>query len=648
MSATDKVAKIISDLTKQISSKTRAAQLGNSSVRILTGDELLIGDAVETATDTSADLGPLMDYTEGVSDIADGDANNLTLVPEWLVGVGDTGDLAFSVAAEAGERVTVALEEADKAAQDAANALTTANGKNARRRGKNQPEPPTGGWAQGDQWIRDDENGKPVEVLVWSGTTFVSEQLLASELLVIGANGTVQIKDGLITAPKLAVDALDFKVARGLEIQGGKFTGGEFVLGNVTSTQEVYSDSCSSVARWWGRFQSQTQTTEVQLSPISQSGTSVTNIATAGLKYIPTTVNSGSDFEAWVRVTAEQEVFVRIGGYQVSIGVVPANTWKKISLKFVEAAAQNITIYGTDPFGSLIYVDDIKLTKQVVQNNSGARLYRDGSGKAILETISANTRTRLIDGAVQIDNPASPSSARISLSSFGLSSNDSVSRITINKDSDSIGTGIDLFAGQGSRINLNGGKASGNIEVSAATTINMLSNTMFHGGVNSHQTLAELNQWTTPPSGTEAWVEAEKCKFVRSGGKWLRDPSQYFNAGDTYSLGAAGLTDQYPMSGVVSGASKDIYVTIPLHKAIPAGVTPVLKIARANARAGNGGYWSLGNYTGGGYDIAPYLLGARTAGENVLLLMFRNTTAWWATNNMAVSIDFSWLKVDFV
>lgn len=101
-----------------------------------------------------------------------------------------------------------ALEQAQQAIEDAANALTTSSGKNSRRRGQLEPTPPPGGWVQGDQWIVDNADGVPVEVRVWDGAGFVPEQLLAAELLVL-SGGLIRLANGVVTADAIAADAID-------------------------------------------------------------------------------------------------------------------------------------------------------------------------------------------------------------------------------------------------------------------------------------------------------------------------------------------------------------------------------------------------------------------------------------------------------
>lgn len=108
--------------------------------------------------------------------------------------------------------------QAEQAIEDAANAQTTSNGKNARRRGEDEPSPPAGGWVSGDQWIVDNADGDPVEVRVWDGTAFVHEQLLASELLIL-SGGLIRLANGVVTADAIAADAIDGMVITGAIIR---------------------------------------------------------------------------------------------------------------------------------------------------------------------------------------------------------------------------------------------------------------------------------------------------------------------------------------------------------------------------------------------------------------------------------------------
>lgn len=154
------------------------------------------------------------------------------------------------------ESVTNIIQEAqdaaEQAAEDAANAKTTADGKNSRRRGKTQPEPPSeAGWAQGDEWIVENDAGQPIEVRVWNGTEFVFDQILSSELLILGPNGTVQIKDGRITTPMLAAGAVTTEKLTAGAVTTAKLSVG--ALGENSAVNGGFEDSpvgTDPVAGW--------------------------------------------------------------------------------------------------------------------------------------------------------------------------------------------------------------------------------------------------------------------------------------------------------------------------------------------------------------------------------------------------------------
>lgn len=187
----------------------RARQLPASSVLLPSGETARVGDAVEAATDTAKGLGVLDSQVAGIGGLTDTGAENASVVPGWITSAADTGSAAFDAAVIAYERARTAKAEAEQAIDDAANALTTSNGKNSRRRGQTEPAPPPGGWVQGDQWVVDNDDGKPYELRVWDGDEFVFEQLLAAELLVVSGGGVIRLANGVVTADAMAADAID-------------------------------------------------------------------------------------------------------------------------------------------------------------------------------------------------------------------------------------------------------------------------------------------------------------------------------------------------------------------------------------------------------------------------------------------------------
>ena len=218
------LAKQFANLTNTVDGLVRARQVARSAI---------------TVGDTEVPLEQLGERTQAMADELTVQAGEMTATREYiktqekllddhherLIDTTAAAATAFEHAAKAVISVDQAHAAADEALEQASEALTTAAGKNARRRGKTQPEPPEGGWTQGDQWIVENETGQPISVKVWNGTAFVPDLLLADQLLVPGTNGTIQLRDGSVTATNLAVDALDFKQANGMNLNGGVITG---------------------------------------------------------------------------------------------------------------------------------------------------------------------------------------------------------------------------------------------------------------------------------------------------------------------------------------------------------------------------------------------------------------------------------------
>lgn len=249
---------------KRLAGLSRAGQVSRSSVVVGDGDvmveDMLVG-AVDTALTTeglesdvgfldegvSADLGVTLDAGDSVGDVLIDVADSVPDLGaefDYAADVDGSAHTARMEAIGANAAVTEAQEAAAQAAQDAADALTTASGKNSRRRGVTEPAPPEGGWVQGDQWVRDEDRDGvmvPVQVLVWDGAEFVPEQIIADDILVLGPDGVVRVANGKVTADALAVDALDFKTATGMNLTAGEIIGA--LIKTAASGQRLQMDS---------------------------------------------------------------------------------------------------------------------------------------------------------------------------------------------------------------------------------------------------------------------------------------------------------------------------------------------------------------------------------------------------------------------
>lgn len=115
-----------------------------------------------------------------------------------------SADNASSKADQAQNAADQAQNAADKASLKAAEAKTTADGKN--KVFTQTEEPANTGLTNGDLWQKLDSSGHISSVNVWNGTEFTAYSLVADSLLVPGSvNGSVLIKDGTVEAKNIKI-----------------------------------------------------------------------------------------------------------------------------------------------------------------------------------------------------------------------------------------------------------------------------------------------------------------------------------------------------------------------------------------------------------------------------------------------------------
>lgn len=115
-----------------------------------------------------------------------------------------SADNASSKADQAQNAADQAQNAADKASLKAAEAKTTADGKN--KVFTQTAEPEHTGLTNGDLWQKLDSSGHISSVNVWNGTKFTAYSLVADSLLVPGSvNGSVLIKDGTVEAKNIKI-----------------------------------------------------------------------------------------------------------------------------------------------------------------------------------------------------------------------------------------------------------------------------------------------------------------------------------------------------------------------------------------------------------------------------------------------------------
>lgn len=161
-------------------------------------------------------------------------------------------------------------------------------------------------------------------------------------------------------------------------------------------------------------------------------------------------------------------------------------------------------------------------------------------------------------------------------------------------------------------------------------------------GANTAKTFTELSTWNVP-EGTWAWVLDLRDFFVKVGNRWLRDPSKYYNAGDTYQITApGGRGTAVTLPAHITDASRAMYATVVLPKQVDPNATVEVTLLRAIGRS-EGSYWSLGSNV----DIKGYITDAVIRGDNIIELRMYKPDKWFTTNNSAVSLGVVEMSITF-
>ena len=381
-------------------------------------------------------------YTEGSTDTV-----YTTMLTVWGDASYQYGDVQKSAAFEAAKQ---AFNKAASAATVAAN-LRTAIDLGLMRTGKASSPPAVG---KGLTWaVLDELTGKKMtglRIANAAGTTWVPYQLIAEDLMIVGAGGTVRLKNGVVDADViLANDALYKKLATeefwatlatvenlvvtskmlGNEIEGKVFNGGlvkgaaiqtdSLTIGAAGGTATValsdtfeadvtgWAGSSATVARTTGSNRSGSYGMRVTKPTGGVGGNTWTSIGAT--RTCDVTVTAGSTVTAWVRAIEAATFSVLLvtttgKRYSTTVDAPTANTWTQLVATLPSPGIlSSISIRGSGTVGALsgFDVDDVQVSV-VTPAPGAAQFYVNESGTAVLKAAGKTAIVQdLIDAALR-------------------------------------------------------------------------------------------------------------------------------------------------------------------------------------------------------------------------------------------------------
>lgn len=164
-------------------------------------------------------------------------------------------------------------------------------------------------------------------------------------------------------------------------------------------------------------------------------------------------------------------------------------------------------------------------------------------------------------------------------------------------------------------------------------------------GANTAKSFTELSTWNVP-EGTWAWVLDLRDFFVKVGDRWLRDPSKYYNAGDTYQITApGGRGTVVTLPAHLTDASRALTATVMLPKQVTPGTSAEVSLLRAVGRGAQSGYWSLSGSDL--QDVKHYATAVVIRGDNLIEVRLYNPNKWFNENNTVVSLGVAEMSITF-
>ncbi|UOR02054.1 hypothetical protein MUN77_01600 [Leucobacter allii] len=271
---------------------------------------------------------------------------------------------------------------------------------------------PTGALKAGDQWWvigAGEFAGKFIGVQVYDGTNWQPRQLVANSLLVPGSVGNVLIEDGGITAPKLHVDALNFKSATGMELTAATIVGGSVIqTGSSLTGTRTYPVNEQSYAQRWVRTAMGGAHTgygglfagEIPSGATSTHAVGMTPWAGVdgydNLAFIfPTEFGrfAQASVSFWVKATAAATFGFAFAGTTPTTTSLAANTWTKVTRSLALRELGQMIRFRSTTSSVVFYVTEPEVTVTTAGGQRAQLVTDNGLSKLLLTGGSAAAPT---------------------------------------------------------------------------------------------------------------------------------------------------------------------------------------------------------------------------------------------------------------
>jgi uncharacterized protein YuzE len=171
---------------------------------------------------------------------------------------------------------------------------TTADSKNTIYSSTTQPS--TAKLVPGDLWFKLDANARVTGIMIWNGSKFVDYVLTVNALYIAGQIGTIELKDGAVTAAKVLADSIDVTRLHVTDEMTAKL-----LSVHKVQADEIEVNSLASALVTSGQFKT-AGTSDYTI--INDSGIAVYK---NGVQYVYMGSNATYGIQAWNPVTGQRD-----------------------------------------------------------------------------------------------------------------------------------------------------------------------------------------------------------------------------------------------------------------------------------------------------------------------------------------------------